>query len=60
MLDIILGNRVFDLGWIYELGKYNIGVHELFYNSNRDFVSMYEKSEKAALASVAEINEKFK
>ena len=60
MLDIILGNRVFDLGWIYEIGKYHTGVLELFYKSNRDFASMYEKNEPAALKKIAEINETFK
>lgn len=59
MLDIILGSRIFDLGWIYGVGNYHTELLKLFYNSSYDFASMYQKNEAAALAKIAEINETF-
>lgn len=59
MLDIILGNRVFDLGLFYQVGGYNEEIMNLFRNNKKDFISMYEKYEKRALKKLEEINEAF-
>ncbi|MBQ8577064.1 MAG: extracellular solute-binding protein [Clostridia bacterium] len=59
MLDIILGNRVFDLGQFYQVGGYNEEIMNLYRNKKTDFVSMYEKFEKKALKKLDEINEAF-
>ena len=59
MLDIILGNRVFDLGLFYQVGGYNEEIMNLFRNNKTDFISMYEKYEKRALKKLEEINEAF-
>lgn len=60
MLDIILGNRVFDLGLFYQVGGYNEEVMNLFRNNKTDFVSMCEKYEKKALKKLEDINAAFK
>ena len=59
MLDIILGNRVFDLGLFYQVGSYNEEIMNLFRNNKKDFVSMYEKHEKKALKKLDNINAAF-
>ncbi len=60
MLDIILGNRVFDLGLFYQVGGYNEEIMNLFRNNKRDFTSMCEKFEKRANKKLDEINEAFR
>ena len=59
MLDIILGNRVFDLGLFYQVGSYNEEIMNLFRNNKKDFTSMCEKFEKKALKTLDEINTAF-
>ncbi|MBP3918981.1 MAG: hypothetical protein J6I50_07420 [Clostridia bacterium] len=59
MLDIILGNRVFDLGQFYQIGGYNEEIMNLYRNKKNDFVSMYTKFEKKALKKLDDINEAF-
>ncbi len=59
MLDIILANRVFDLGMFYAVGDYYTHIMELFYKSSTDFASMYEKYLPKAEKKLAEINEAF-
>ncbi|NLE12636.1 MAG: extracellular solute-binding protein [Clostridiales bacterium] len=59
MLDIILGNRVFDLGLFYQVGTYNERIMDLFRQNNKDFTSMYAKHEASALAKLDEINAAF-
>ena len=59
MLDIIFSNRVFDLGWYYNLGNYTDGLMNLFRNYKKDFVSMYEKSEEKAINKLDKINEAY-
>ena len=59
MLDIILGNRVFDLGLFYQVGGYNEQIMNLFRNNKTDFTSMYETYKNSALAKLDEINAAF-
>ncbi|MCQ2433103.1 MAG: extracellular solute-binding protein, partial [Clostridia bacterium] len=59
MLDIILGNRVFDLGLFYQVGGYNEEIMNLFRNNKTDFVSMYEKHLKKANKDLDKINDAF-
>jgi len=58
MLDIIFDTRVYDLGWYYQFGEYNIGVMNMFRRSARkkEFASMYKSQEEAALTKVEEVN----
>ena len=59
MLDIILGGRVFDLGWNYQIGELYSDTLNMFMKNSTDFVSMYEKKEAQALEEIAEINAMF-
>lgn len=59
MLDIILSTRVYDLGWYYQIGKYNDEILYLVYESDTDFTSRYTKYETIALDDIKRINETF-
>lgn len=59
MLDIILGNRVFDLGLFYQVGTYNERIMDLFRQNKTDFVSMYNTYEASALDKLDSINAAF-
>ena len=59
MLDLILANRVFDLGLFYEVGGLNEKVMDLFRNSKNGFVSMVERNTAKAQAKLDEINAAF-
>ncbi|MDD4773424.1 MAG: hypothetical protein PHZ09_07440 [Eubacteriales bacterium] len=59
MLDIILSTRVYDLGWYYQIGKYNDEILYLVYETDTDFASRYTKYEEIALNDVKRINETF-
>ena len=60
MLDIILANRVFDLGWYYNIGGFTDGLLNLFRNYKTDFVSMYDKNEAKAMDKLKTINDAYK
>ena len=55
MLDIILANRVFDIGWYYQFGNYTEDVMNMLRNKNNNFASMYQKNESMALAEISEL-----
>ena len=59
MLDLIFSTKVFDLGWIYQIGAYNERIMDQLRNSKKDFVSMYEKNLGAAEKNMAAVNESF-
>ena len=59
MIDIILSTRVYDLGWFYQIGRYNENIMNLFRQNKTDFTSMYETYKSSALAKIEEINEAF-
>lgn len=56
MLDIILANRVYDLGLYYQLGTYNERMMDLLRQRKGDFSSVYAKYEASALAQTEEVN----
>ncbi len=59
MLDIILGSRVFDLGWFYKVGEYFAEVIYMVYDYTDNFTSRYEKNHQMALSQLEEINANF-
>jgi hypothetical protein len=59
MLDLIFGSKVFDLGWIYQIGNYNEDIMNQLRNNRKDFVSMYERGLNRAERKAEQINEAF-
>jgi len=59
MLDLIFSSKVFDLGWIYQIGNYNEDIMNQLRNMRKDFVSMYEKGLGRAERNMDKINEAF-
>ncbi|MDD4774407.1 MAG: hypothetical protein PHZ09_12525 [Eubacteriales bacterium] len=59
MLDIILANRVYDLGLYYQLGTYNERLMDLLRQRKGDFISTYAKHETSALAQIEKVNTAF-
>lgn len=52
MLDIILGNRVYDLGEFYQFGSFNEQFLRMYTNSKRDVVSLFTSSKKMMQAGI--------
>ena len=48
MIDILLNNRVYDLGLINDWGGISSEYENLVFNNQSDFASMYKKREKSA------------
>jgi hypothetical protein len=59
MLDLIFDSKIYDLGWLYQIGGYNEEIMNLFRNRKTDFISMYEKREEKAFKDIAKINAAF-
>jgi hypothetical protein len=59
MLDLIFDSKIYDLGWLYQIGGYNEEIMNLYRNRKTDFISMYEKREEKAYKDIAKINEAF-
>ena len=59
MLDLIFNTKVFDLGWIYQIGGYNEEIMNQLRNNRKDFVSMYEKSLGRAEKAIEKITAAF-
>lgn len=59
MLDLIFANRVFDIGFYYQVGGYNEGIMNLWRGKKTDFMSMYTKAEGRALTQIDKINAAF-
>lgn len=59
MLDIIYGNRVFDLGLFYAVGDLNEGIMDCFRFYRSDLASLVAKKEKSAMRTLDKINEAF-
>ena len=59
MLDLIFATKVFDLGWIYQIGNYNEDIMNQLRNNKKDFASMYEKGLGRAEKNIEKINEAF-
>lgn len=59
MLDLIFATRTYDVGWYYQIGKYNEEIMNLLRNFKDNFSSMYEKRLTAAQKEVDKINATF-
>jgi len=59
MLDLIFATKVFDLGWIYQIGNYNEDIMNQLRNNKKDFVSMFEKGQNRAETAIEKINAAF-
>jgi hypothetical protein len=59
MLDLIFATKVFDLGWIYQIGHYNEEIMNQLRNMRKDFTSMYERNFGRAERAIDRINEAF-
>ena len=59
-LDIIFANKVFDLGYYYNIGSYRAVMWTLFGNKDNTFSSRYAQNEPAALELIAKINDLYR
>ena len=59
MLDLIFNTKVFDLGWLYQIGGYNEDIMNQLRNNRKDFVSMYERGLNRAERTMGIIAEAF-
>ena len=59
MLDIIFANRVYDMGWYFQIGGYNEAVMNELRNYRNEFASMYKKAEKVANKTLQKTNDAF-
>jgi len=59
MLDLIFGSKVFDLGWIYQIGGYNERIMDQLRQNRKEFASMYERGSGLAERNITRINEAF-
>jgi hypothetical protein len=59
MLDIIFGNRVYDIGAIYAFGDAFIGLITLCDRSNRDVASYYERRSGAMQRDIDRVIDRF-
>ncbi|MBE6724862.1 MAG: hypothetical protein E7576_06645 [Ruminococcaceae bacterium] len=59
MLDIIFANRVYDMGWYFQIGGYNEAVMNELRNYRNEFASMYKKAEKVANKTLEKTNNAF-
>lgn len=59
-LEIIFANKVFDLGYYYNIGSYRAGMSVRFRDGLTNFASFYAEQEGAANQKIAEINDLYK
>jgi hypothetical protein len=59
MLDLIFDSRLYDLGWLYQIGGYNEQIMNLYRNKKTDFTSMYNQYLSKAEQDVVKINTAF-
>ena len=59
MLDLIFDSKIYDLGWLYQIGGYNERIMDLLRNFNNNFTSMYDKNESKAFRDIEKINDAF-
>ncbi|NLZ36719.1 MAG: hypothetical protein GX897_04490 [Clostridiales bacterium] len=60
MIDIILANRIYDLGMIYDWGGVGTLINDLTSSKKSDFASRYAKIEEKAQKALEETIEKYK
>ena len=56
MLDIIFGNRVYDIGYYYQIGPYNKQLILMLRDYQTNFTSMYDTYKNAAEITLGVIN----
>jgi hypothetical protein len=59
MLDIIFASRVYDFGFIFDVGGMGTLIQNLFNSRKNNFISQYEKYEKKALVAIADLMASF-
>ncbi|MCL1859776.1 MAG: extracellular solute-binding protein [Oscillospiraceae bacterium] len=59
MLDLIFDSKIYDLGWLYQIGGYNERIMDLLRSFKGDFISMYEKNLSKAEKDIEKINAAF-
>lgn len=57
MLDIIFANRVYDIGWLEQVGGYNERIMDIFRYGKDNFSSMFAQYKEKALSDIEKINE---
>ena len=56
MLDLIFDSKIYDLGWLYQIGGYNERIMDQLRSFKSDFASMYDKNEGKAIKDIDKIN----
>ena len=59
MLDIIFASRVYDFGYIYDVGGLGLLIQNMFSANQNNFASQFESKESKALAEIAELSSSF-
>ena len=59
MLDIIFATRIYDLGWYYQIGGYDMGMINIMRERRGDFASTFERSLGRAERDIQRINDLF-
>ena len=59
MLDIIFATRIYDLGWYYQIGGYDMGMINIMRERRGDFASTFERSLTRAERDIQRINDLF-
>ena len=59
MLDIIFGTRVFDVGWLFQIGNFDGAIMDQIRTGRREFASLYERNRARAERDVERINNRF-
>ena len=59
-LDIIFANKIFDLGYYYNVGGYRAAMFNRFKAGDKTFSSFYAEQEEAANTRISEINDLYK
>ena len=59
-LDIIFANKIFDLGYYYNVGAYRANMFTRFRDGQTTFASFYAENEVAAKKTIKEINDLYK
>ncbi len=59
-LDLIFANRIYDLGYYYNIGSLTQALRKDVRNNEKNFASTYAANEQAALKKIADINALYK
>ena len=59
-LDLVFGNKIFDLGYYYNVGGFRGGMSTRFKTGSYDYASLYSEQEVKALQRIKEVNDLYK